>query len=355
MRRRSDRAGTRDRRGGTETVYLDNAGEPRDEYEVFISHRSTERDRALAEALCRKLEARGVSTFLDTTQIEGGQSFTRRIIRCIRRARLVIVLFSEELSSWVQFEAGCAFFDEKLLAVSVDGAPVPPPYGRIQVEKVGAITDDCDGADAALDRIVDLAERKLHGNAGDPPRTRLYRKLNRLFFNGLSIVFVVVFPLVLFGISRLWSYDVVNHLHVTLGAVIIGGQFILSLGFARSVASPSFREREFGFEITERLFWLWIVLAAAQPTLGLYLALGPGGTTMTDWVWLSLVLYLMAIIFTVFGYVTAKSARFLDREHKPPHLISRRDFVANVLFVVGFVMSVSVLNVMVARHHLAWG
>lgn len=328
------------------------------EFEVYIAyHRSTPRARAVAERLAEKLSVRGVTPFLDTKDIEAGEPFIRPILSNIRRARLVIVLFTSKLSTWVHFEAACAFFDEKLLAVTIDGASVPMPYGRIQFETLPDITEGNKTDDAALERVADLAKQKLYGKGKHAANTRKYRRLNRMFFSGLPIVFVVLFPLFLFILIEIagdFGAHQVNHLHATLGAAILGGQFFLALGFARSVASPSFREREYGFETTERLFGIWACFAVIQPMLGLYLAnWADQPVGMECWVWLSLVLYIMGMLFSLAGYMVAKSARYLDREHKPPREISRRDFLANVLFLVGFLMTVSVLNVMIARNYFA--
>ena len=84
-------------------------------------------------------------------------------------------------------------------------------------------------------------------------------------------MFAVISAVILFSIDLNSLTKHANHLHVTLGSVIIGGQFFLSLGFARTVAYPSSHQREYGFKIAERLYFTWAILMVIQPMLGLWL------------------------------------------------------------------------------------
>ena len=115
--------------------------------------------------------------------------------------------------SWIHFEASSAFFDQKLLPVSVDGVEVPLPYCRVQHENVSTNTEE-ECYDEALDRVANEAQRRLHGDAIDAVFTRVYRRLNSLFFTGLQILFALVSAFVLIGIVPGTAYAHVNHLHV---------------------------------------------------------------------------------------------------------------------------------------------
>jgi uncharacterized membrane protein len=122
------------------------------------------------------------------------------------------------------------------------------------------------------------------------------------------------------------------------------------MGFARVVASPSFQERQYGFITTERLLIIWAALVIVQPMLGLWLAMyGPAANGMAGWVWLSLVLYLLGLLFTGAGYMAAKTARDLDRAHSTPRSIDGRDLIANALFLIGFILMVAVINLMLHK------
>jgi hypothetical protein len=219
--------------------------------DVFVSHRSTRLNRELAEALVAKLQDRKIQYFLDEKNIHLGDAFTTRISESIRRSRLVVVFFPNEMSAWEHFEAACAFFDRKLLPVAVDGGVVPSPYAHIHHVSVNTERGSVDHA--ALERVAVEIDRRLHGERHAAFRTKFYGTMNHLFFSGLPILFGVLFALVLLGLGPGTHFQHINHLHVVLGAVILGGQFFLSMGFARVVASPSFQKREYGFSTTERL------------------------------------------------------------------------------------------------------
>jgi hypothetical protein len=80
------------------------------------------------------------------------------------------------------------------------------------------------------------------------------------FFSGLSILFVMIIPFMLFPLTastahlsdlpcndlRIWR-EHANHLHVTLGAVILGGQFFLRIGSIKPLID--------GFPT----YWCWLL------------------------------------------------------------------------------------------------
>jgi len=324
------------------------AAAPRD-FNVFISHRSTDRDTSLAVVLKEKLYERGIAAFLDTQNIPDGVPYSDVIFDNIRRSRLLVVFFDADISSWVHFEASCAFFDQKLLPVSIDGAKVPSPYDTIQHDNVNIDAED-HFDDSALERIADEVQRRLQGRPRHAVSSAVYIHLNRFFDKGLHLLFASLFAIILLGYAPGTVYDHLYHLHVVIGAAILGGQFFLSLAFANAVASPSFREREYGFSTAEKLFVVWIVITLVQPALGLWLVLSSHAKySMAPWVWLSLVLYVLALFFTVVGYVCARNARALDRHHASHHVVNRLYLLVNCLFLAGFVLTVGVVNVMIKK------
>jgi hypothetical protein len=327
--------------------------------EVFVSHRARTQDVAFAEALTHALRRRGIDCFLDLENIDCGESFAHRILDGIKRSQLVVVLFNDDISTWIHFEASCAYFDKKLFPVSLNGASVPLPYGRIHYHEIHYDPESDAVDEEAVDRLVDAIQYKLDGASEHVVRTRAYRLLNRFFFSGFTILFAIASAVILFGWGDIVEHA--NHLHVTLGAAIIGGQFFLSLGFARMVSYPSARQRESGFETMERLYYIWAVIAVAQPLLGVWLAyhLAGGGNNdggllavmlgFQGWIWASLVLYCMAILCTWVGYSMARGAIQLDSATDAPYKINKHFFWANVLFLLGFVFMVAVLNLMIAE------
>jgi hypothetical protein len=320
--------------------------------EVFVSHRSG-KDVMVAEALAHALRERGIDCFLDVENIDSGEAFAARILNGIKNSQLVVVLFGENISPWLHFEASCAFFEKKLLPVSLNGAEVPLPYGRI--EYYGVHSDPKSGNVDAVEiaRLVDAIQYKLNGAKEHVNRTRLYRFLNRFFFSGFTIFFAAISALILLGWGE--PLDHANHLHVILGATILGGQFFLALGFARVVSYPSARQRENSFEIAERLYWIWAIIVVIQPVLGLYLAYEKFGWSgempgWPEWIWLSLVLYCIAVLCTWVGYTMARGAIQLDSTTDAPFKVNKHFFSANILFLLGFVLFVAVLNIMIARN-----
>ena len=131
---------------------------------------------------------------------------------------------------------------------------------------------------------------------------------------------------------------------------MLGGQFFLSIGFATIAASPSFQERRFGFDTVKWLFIVWITLAVIQPFLGLWLFRLRWGDSSSPaelvWILIAVILYLLGVLFTVAGYMWAKDARELDSSQADAQSIASRDLLANILFLVGLIVIVVVINMM---------
>ena len=72
---------------------------------VFISHRSTERGQEVAGRLYDRLKARGIDSFLDVKKLKPGDIYGTEIQDSIRQARIVVVFFDGDLTSWLHFEA----------------------------------------------------------------------------------------------------------------------------------------------------------------------------------------------------------------------------------------------------------
>ena len=94
--------------------------------EIFISYARA--DQAKVRKIAVALEDRGHSVWWDR-HINAGAEFADEIERELAAARAVIVCWSESSlrSRWVKDEAGIAAEDDKLVAISIDGAQ--PPIG----------------------------------------------------------------------------------------------------------------------------------------------------------------------------------------------------------------------------------
>src|SRR5215813_12638930 len=100
--------------------------------QVFISYAKT--DRAVAHALAKDLEARGLTVWWDD-HLYAGQNFRQAIVEVIKEAKAVIVIWSDASvqSDWVYDEAGLAHRQKKLVTTAVPNftGDVPPGFGGL--------------------------------------------------------------------------------------------------------------------------------------------------------------------------------------------------------------------------------
>jgi hypothetical protein len=80
----------------------------RESYRVFLSH--SHHDRWIAEVLREKVEAVGVSVWLDAVDIPGGGNVKERVKRGMRESDECAVLLTpaSRQSEWVMYELGMA-------------------------------------------------------------------------------------------------------------------------------------------------------------------------------------------------------------------------------------------------------
>lgn len=180
---------------------------------------------------------------------------------------------------------------------------------------------------------------------------------NRFFEKGLQFslgaFFVIALLLLAYGFSteglnRTHIIIHLNHLHVMVGATILGGQFFVSLAFARAIASPIHSARDIAFKSAERLFFYWLWLTPLQPILGILLAVTKydGIPTAPPWSWLALVLYFVGLLFTCTAYGVARAKRGEELSVENHKHISKLNLVANILFLLGFITTILVINLM---------
>ena len=99
--------------------------------DVFISYaRST---AAQAQQIAETLRGLGYRVWRDD-ELPAHRSYAEVIEERLRAAKAVVVVWSAEAvrSEWVQSEADRARTEHKLVQLSVDGAPLPMPFDRIQ-------------------------------------------------------------------------------------------------------------------------------------------------------------------------------------------------------------------------------
>jgi adenylate cyclase len=111
--------------------------------DVFISYaRSTEpQAKHIEEALL----ALGYGVWRDD-QLPAHRAYSEVLDERLRAAKAVLVVWSAEAvkSEWVQSEADRARTDKKLVQLTLDGAPLPMPFDRIQCADLTGWTGDPD-------------------------------------------------------------------------------------------------------------------------------------------------------------------------------------------------------------------
>ncbi|HEY2483145.1 MAG TPA: TIR domain-containing protein, partial [Caulobacteraceae bacterium] len=99
--------------------------------DIFISYaRST---AVQAQAIAEALRALGYGVWRDD-ELPAHRAYSEVIAERLEAAKAVVVVWSAEAvkSEWVQSEADRARAEHKLVQLSVDGAPLPMPFDRIQ-------------------------------------------------------------------------------------------------------------------------------------------------------------------------------------------------------------------------------
>jgi hypothetical protein len=291
------------------------------------------------------LSARGIDAFLDVKKLQAGDIYGSEIQESIRQARVVVVFFDDELTSWLHFEAACALFDHKLVPVSIQGATVPPPYDQIQLE-VG-------GSDEALERVVEQIERRLGGRKSVWARS--VRWLNQAFAWGVWIA-IVILAAILIAMGHWQAGRGPLFLAVLFGGLVLGGQFFLSLAFSSMTLSSSFRERDFAFRAIRRLTLVWTPMVFVPASIGVLWVLG---TSSSDnragaWVFLAFAGYSSAVFIFGLGYFIVKASAELDATEKEPDRVEWLRFVANVVFVIAFFCLAAAASLVVLREVPTW-
>jgi adenylate cyclase len=110
-------------------------------YDVFISYaRSGERQ---AEQVAETLRGLGYDVWRDD-DLPAHRDYSEVIEERLRAARAVVVLWSAEAvkSQWVRAEADLAREAQTLVQLSLDGAPLPMPFNRIQCADLAGWTGE---------------------------------------------------------------------------------------------------------------------------------------------------------------------------------------------------------------------
>jgi adenylate cyclase len=137
--------------------------------EVFISYaRSTE---AQARRIDDALRALGYDVWRDD-RLPAHRAYSEVLDERLKSARAVVVLWSADAvkSQWVQSEADRARTDGKLVQLTLDGAPLPMPFDRIQCADLAGWTGEPahEGWKKVLASVTELAGQAAAASAQAP-------------------------------------------------------------------------------------------------------------------------------------------------------------------------------------------
>lgn len=132
---------------------------------LFLSY--ARKDAGKAERIAQVLESAGHSVWWDR-HLDAGSRFTAEIDAQLRKADLVIVLWSKHSveSPWVQDEAGVGRDSNRLLPVQLEA--VPPPLGFRQYHALDLTGRKGRGHDSA-ESLIKAVEDRLSGKTGSHP------------------------------------------------------------------------------------------------------------------------------------------------------------------------------------------
>jgi hypothetical protein len=131
---------------------------------VFVSY--AQEDKDVAQALARKLNARGISTWLDTEKIRGGENWDENLRQAIDTSRLCIVLVSDKTTppaakmsrEWATIQDSTwRRSDLSVCPILLDDdVAVPRFLRRWQGLRLSRKAEDID---EAVENIVDIVQR----------------------------------------------------------------------------------------------------------------------------------------------------------------------------------------------------
>lgn len=153
---------------------------PRDEgsgHNVFISFSS--RDRRTAKLVCKELEKHGLRCWISSRDVQPGENYQSAIVRAIKSARVVIVLFtahanhSEEIKKEISLASR---FKAAVIPVRVEDVSMDEAFSYELATRQWV--DAFKGWEMALYNLADAAHAYIRLHGGGPARERLPRSIN---------------------------------------------------------------------------------------------------------------------------------------------------------------------------------
>src|SRR6516165_2635781 len=188
-------------------------------HEIFISY--SRRDISTVRALTTALSQRGLSVWVDRSDIQEGDAYDTQIEEAIAQISVVIVLWSEQSirSHWVRAEAAYALTKHKLLPISIDQCQPPLEFMQIQTLDFCGWQGNC--ADNAFERLL----------------TDLAKRLDRQFSVGPSVAAAAASPPAA-GIATVPRTDARRH---WIARTFVAGMVAVGLRFPEQVIENEFQ------------------------------------------------------------------------------------------------------------------
>jgi TIR domain-containing protein len=128
-------------------------------HEIFISY--SRRDISTVRALTTALSQKGLTVWVDRSDIQEGDAYDTQIEEAIAQTSVVIVLWSENSirSHWVRAEAAYALAKHKLLPITIDHSQPPLQFMQIQTLDFGSWQGGCE--DETFERLLAALCKRL--------------------------------------------------------------------------------------------------------------------------------------------------------------------------------------------------
>jgi tetratricopeptide (TPR) repeat protein len=166
---------------------------------VFLSY--DREDLARAKTIASALEKAGHSVWWDR-HIRGGSQFSREIEEALKRAEVVVVLWSSRSveSAWVRDEAAAGRDSNRLVPVLIE--PVDPPLGFRQYQCVDLIKRRAAGTDELAQAVDALAHERAPTQDSLRPPVRFRSSSSAIWVLGISVIALAT---IAFLVWRPWA------------------------------------------------------------------------------------------------------------------------------------------------------
>jgi hypothetical protein len=319
-----------------------------------------------AEAIRAYLDHRGFSTWM-SAEIKGGRRFREEIGSRIRTADLVIAVLPTNPSHWIVAEAGLAYFEQKLIPISLGSDSATDLFEDLQTLKISHIDDD-EQLRSELANIVQAIEDRLGFSETGSVFLYIARLLNLLFFVGIPLLGITLVASFLWHSlhafylshsvpgfdadpSNIRAIEFSRAGHIVLGSIVYGGAVFVALLFSRAGISNSFVERQFCISTARKLFFVWFWAMVLELLGGLYLlkllyVSHRVNSYTKGWVFGSLIAYFVASVCFFWGFIYYRESSNADIEGRERRVVEMQAFVGNLAFGLGLVALTVVIVLM---------